>query len=235
LEVHPPEHPVMSWNQFFIHMALVVLGLLIALGLEQSVEAIHHHHQRKELKEAMRRDLEQTRRDSERTYVELYNERRWMKQIIEQGQRALQQHTTFQLPPEPIDNGSDVIADPAFASARASGMLELLSPDDVRAFSEIDTLVTHNLELFRDIAQQGAHTQAMLLRFGGPGASSHWDQATPEDLRQFLNDTGADVGLITIAMIQNQQAYNASGAMLNGERDLQTIYKIEKQPMPETH
>ena len=32
MEVHPPEHPIFTWKQFFVHMATVCLGLLIAPG-----------------------------------------------------------------------------------------------------------------------------------------------------------------------------------------------------------
>jgi hypothetical protein len=45
MEVHPPEHPIFTWKQFFIHMATVCLGLLTALGLEQTVEYLHHRHE----------------------------------------------------------------------------------------------------------------------------------------------------------------------------------------------
>jgi hypothetical protein len=54
MEVHPPEHPIFTWKQFFIHMTTVCLGLLIAIGLEQSVEALHRHHQRHQLEADLR-------------------------------------------------------------------------------------------------------------------------------------------------------------------------------------
>jgi len=54
MEVHPPEHPIFTWKQFFIHMSTVCLGLLIALGLEQGVEALHRHHQRHQLEADLR-------------------------------------------------------------------------------------------------------------------------------------------------------------------------------------
>jgi hypothetical protein len=46
LDVHPPHHAVSSWGDFFIHLATITIGLLIAIGLEQTVEAIHHRHER---------------------------------------------------------------------------------------------------------------------------------------------------------------------------------------------
>jgi hypothetical protein len=49
LDVHPPQHAVTTWRDFFIHMTAIVLGLLIAIGLEQSVEALHRLDHRHEL------------------------------------------------------------------------------------------------------------------------------------------------------------------------------------------
>src|SRR5450432_3335017 len=42
LDVHPAHHAASTWKEFFIHIATIVLGLLIAVGLEQLVEHIHH-------------------------------------------------------------------------------------------------------------------------------------------------------------------------------------------------
>ncbi len=38
LDVHPPHHAANSWRDFFIHIATIVVGLLIAVGLEQAVD-----------------------------------------------------------------------------------------------------------------------------------------------------------------------------------------------------
>jgi hypothetical protein len=51
LDVHPAHHAATTWREFFIHIATIVLGLLIAVSLEQTVEYIHH---RGELAEARR-------------------------------------------------------------------------------------------------------------------------------------------------------------------------------------
>ena len=50
-EVHPPQEAVHSWRGFLLHIATIVIGLLIAVGLEQPVEAIHDRHQRHLLEE----------------------------------------------------------------------------------------------------------------------------------------------------------------------------------------
>jgi hypothetical protein len=54
LDVHPAHHAASTWKEFFIHIATIVLGLLIAVSLEQTVEYIHHRHQVAETREALR-------------------------------------------------------------------------------------------------------------------------------------------------------------------------------------
>jgi hypothetical protein len=45
IDIHPPHHGTITRRDFFVHLFIVVLGILIAIGLEQSVEYIHHRDQ----------------------------------------------------------------------------------------------------------------------------------------------------------------------------------------------
>jgi hypothetical protein len=38
LDVHPPHNPTHTWRDFLLHIATIVIGLFIAVGLEQTVE-----------------------------------------------------------------------------------------------------------------------------------------------------------------------------------------------------
>jgi hypothetical protein len=58
IDIHPPQHAAITRRDFFIHLFIVVLGILIAIGLEQSVEYIHHRHQRNELEANMRTEAQ---------------------------------------------------------------------------------------------------------------------------------------------------------------------------------
>ena len=58
LDVHPAPHAAHSWREFFIHIATIVLGLCIAVGLEQTVEYFHHRHQLHPLQEALQKSGE---------------------------------------------------------------------------------------------------------------------------------------------------------------------------------
>jgi hypothetical protein len=56
LDVHAPHENIHTWKSFLNHIAAIVVGLLIAVGLEQTVEYFHHRHQREQLVEAIQRD-----------------------------------------------------------------------------------------------------------------------------------------------------------------------------------
>jgi hypothetical protein len=58
LDVHPPHHPTHTWKEFFIHIATITVGLLIAVGIEQTVEYLHHRHQLEEVRAQLAEERE---------------------------------------------------------------------------------------------------------------------------------------------------------------------------------
>ena len=61
LDVHAPEHPIGNMREFLIHLFTITCGLLIALGLENAAEAIHHRHERNEAEAMIRQELRENR------------------------------------------------------------------------------------------------------------------------------------------------------------------------------
>jgi hypothetical protein len=57
LDVHALHQTVRTWKDFFIHIATIVIGLLIAIGLEQTVEFFHHRHQVAEARDQLETEL----------------------------------------------------------------------------------------------------------------------------------------------------------------------------------
>ena len=60
LDVHPPHEPINTWKGFALHIATIVIGLLIAVGLEQTVEYFHHRNEVREAREALAAEHEET-------------------------------------------------------------------------------------------------------------------------------------------------------------------------------
>jgi hypothetical protein len=61
LDVHTPDHRIGGVRDFTIHLLTITVGLLIALGLENAAEAMHHRHQRKEAETNIRLELTSNR------------------------------------------------------------------------------------------------------------------------------------------------------------------------------
>jgi hypothetical protein len=61
IDIHPPQHAAITRRDFFIHLGIVVLGILIAIGLEQTVEHIHQHQQVREARAMLREELDRNR------------------------------------------------------------------------------------------------------------------------------------------------------------------------------
>jgi hypothetical protein len=53
LDVHPAHHAANTWREFVTHIATIVLGLLIAVGLEQTVEYFHGRHKVAQTRQAL--------------------------------------------------------------------------------------------------------------------------------------------------------------------------------------
>lgn len=56
LDIHAPHESIHTWKGFFVHLGTIVIGLLIAIGLEQSVESLHHHRQVREMEVKLRQE-----------------------------------------------------------------------------------------------------------------------------------------------------------------------------------
>jgi hypothetical protein len=59
LDVHAPHESIHTWKDFFIHISTIVVGLLIAIGLEQTVEYFHHRHEVREARDALAAEHEE--------------------------------------------------------------------------------------------------------------------------------------------------------------------------------
>ena len=62
LEAHAPHEAIHTWKGFFIHIAAIAVGLLIAIGLEQTVVYLHHRHQLRQARGELSVELQDNRR-----------------------------------------------------------------------------------------------------------------------------------------------------------------------------
>jgi hypothetical protein len=140
LDVHAPHQTVHSWKDFLVHIAAISIGLLIAVGLEQTVELFHHRHQVAEI----RRSLTDERRINEVIFTSACNEfRRYAPILAGSLQTLTYLRTHTGAPPSQWPGRFSFymlnihFQDSAWKTALQSAALEYMPRADVRTYSDV--------------------------------------------------------------------------------------------------
>ncbi len=141
LDVHPPHQAAHTWKDFFIHIATIVVGLLIAIGLEQTVEYVHHQRQVAET----RRELQHERMLNRQRFQLLEeNLEQFAPNLKQEGDLLtwlrLHPHApSSQWPPHPnyIVFPSVPYSDAAWQTAHGSEVFDYMPPREVKADHEL--------------------------------------------------------------------------------------------------
>jgi hypothetical protein len=158
LDVHAPHGAVRTWKDFFIHIAAIAVGLLIAIGLEQSVEYFHHRHQVAEI----RRSLAEERRINEVMFTSACNEfRRYAPILLGSLQTLTYLRTHPGAPPSQWPGRFSFyilivhFQDSAWKIALQSAALAYMPRAEVRAYSDMYALLAavsdHSVEEFHAV------------------------------------------------------------------------------------
>jgi len=153
LDIHPAHHAATTWRDFFIHVATICLGLLIAIGLEQTVEHFHNLHHFHETRQALRQERQ--------TNIAIFHrdvalERRGIA-LLENDLRIfqyLQQHPGTpmdQLPGFPAWGAPyDPPATSAWDAATRDEVLTRLPPADVKADKDLYEALNEFVSRWKD-------------------------------------------------------------------------------------
>ena len=141
-DVHAPHESIYTWRGFFIHIATIVIGLLIAISLEQTVELLHHREQRHQLLEDLRREAE------ERVHILPINNAnhasrvKWYRDTLGAARAAspVAGSITFVVPPKPAAGRSQKPGTVVWAAAKASGAVSVLSRPEIETWERVDYL-----------------------------------------------------------------------------------------------
>jgi hypothetical protein len=202
LDVHAPHEPLHTWRGFFIHIATIVIGLLIAIGLEQTVEFFHHRNQVAETREALRTE----RLINVNRFAEMTAEFRRRVPILEQNlavYRFLVAHPGA--PPDQwpatIDwsNLAAFYFDAAWRVAQQGSILEHMPLEEVRR----DTELYRRLQLLNEatLAMRGAFNDAQSVAIEEPNP----ERLTPAQLEQQVARTSV---VVQRCVVVAQQQWN---------------------------
>jgi hypothetical protein len=140
LDMHAPHQLVHTWKDFFIHIATIAVGLLIAVALEQTIEALHHRNQRSKLEAEMRAVFESDIKVDDEDFKKLALFRAYLAEL----RAAIQARVGGQsLPAAPAAGDprmAILVIYPSLApyeAAKENGTVALLPTDRLRLYSRI--------------------------------------------------------------------------------------------------
>ena len=136
LDVHPPEHAPHTWRDFFIHIATIVVGLLIAIGLEQSVEWVHHRHVVHAARESIGAEIQGNRKLAVENQQHVLDTQAAMAHNLEQVQAYEQYPTTMKHGSMSFRFSWSSFEDSAWRTARDTGALALMPADEVQRYAD---------------------------------------------------------------------------------------------------
>ena len=181
LDVHPPHHAASTWRDFFIHIATIVIGLLIAIGLEQTVEHIHHHSQAREIEESLHRESIANRALMQRDFATIDEAHRLIRlNMASVMAAAAPGKATFHL--TPFMQSTYVISptDTAWLALRDDNLLAIV-PDSVAAgYSKLETMRSIIAAMNNNVIQSRQAVQALLHLREDPA------QLSPEEFERLL-------------------------------------------------
>jgi hypothetical protein len=141
MDIHAPEGPTHSFKDFFIHIIIVTIGILIALGLEGVRETIHEHHVVRDARENFRAELEE---DQAHIGRELENTRGLqvdIKKIVADLPELRQHPDQLAVRVAKIEPTMYFFSSSRWESALSTGALGHMNVDEVNRYAEADFLV----------------------------------------------------------------------------------------------
>jgi hypothetical protein len=201
LDVHPAHHAANTWREFLIHIATIVLGLLIAVGLEQTVEHIHHRRQATEARELLRIERNKNRTS---LAIDIYTTERHQRDLRRDLTilRGLRTHTPVPDQTFILRRFSYGFFSEAWKNIHESGTVNYLTPEDLQA---LDYLYLLQEEFSAGVAATSvalAHAASVFTSETGPLRTA----SQANESAQFIDQIGSSHGIVDDATAERGYA-----------------------------
>jgi hypothetical protein len=154
IDIHDAHHAASSWKEFFIHIATICLGLLIAIGLEQTVVAIDHARERRDLIANMRTESERNVSILQKSVAMQLDQADWLLAAMKMIEQAKPNAgvITVTLPAQALPRGRQNPDNAVWTIAQTSGKTVLLSETEAEVYYRLELEV----RLEEEARQRGA-------------------------------------------------------------------------------
>jgi hypothetical protein len=232
LDVHPIHAPVRAWRDFFVHIATIVVGLCIAVGIQQTVEFVHNHYQLVELRRALRLE----RQHNYETHAANSVAWRWGTAELENNLlvfQYLQQHPGTpqeKLPGVLLWSTSNYEFDSAaWDAAHQSGLVTLLPREEIAANSALYSI----FRKINDVQFESARTLEEAERYDLSDADPSHLSPAQIDTEIQLTEAALTTAFLRGALLRNlQEAFPDFPATLTS-KELKEIRHAPQQATSE--
>jgi hypothetical protein len=211
MEIHPPTKPIESIKDFLIHLSMITIGILIALGLEQAVEAWHHHELGVQARENILNELRDNKKEIDNVRAGIEKNREQLTNTLHII-RQLLAHQKLERAEMGIKVSGASLSSTSWTTAAATGALGYIGYAEAQKFAHAYELQGLLLRMQEEAFGKSVAPLAILsLAPGGP------DGLTDEQLRIVERQVISLIGDITLwdqLATQLSQGYDRS---LKGE------------------
>ena len=195
MDIHAPERPIHSLKDFAIHISIVTVGILIALGLDGLREHFREHRLVQETREQVRFEMSANHDHMARELQQVTQLRKQLQQLVDAMPALAQQH------PDELIARVRVIRNPGYffaanswQAALSTGALAHMPTGEVAAYAYAAEGIAKYTTLQE--AAESAEDHAVAAIAAHPHPTPEQVESEAEDLMLFYNaeDTLTSVG-----------------------------------------
>lgn len=245
LDVHAPNESIHTWKSFLLHIATIVIGLIIAVGLEQTVAFFHHRHQLHKLQQDLQSEAKgnQDRAAINLRHIDL--DLSWLLELHNRidALRAGQAKAAFTYPPpppgypgDPQDTDRALFLEAVWNNARQAALIDLLPADEAQFFSRCYLVTDSYVASFVSLTRDWEKITSFEFQFQKPGQPARPDveRMSPAQLDQYAAAV-AQVYMSarwTKRVLIIQQAWNTNNALgKHTQPDIGKYLKTHPDPL----
>ena len=136
MEIHAPEHPIHTWREFGIHIAVVTVGILIAIGLEGVRESVVTHHLLRETRESFREETAIALQKMSRELPRVNSGDRTLRALVAEMPELATTHPDQVVAAlKSVQNPNYFFSANAWQAALSTGALAHMQPSEVAAYA----------------------------------------------------------------------------------------------------
>jgi hypothetical protein len=134
MEIHPPEGPVRTLKDFLLHLSMIAIGVLLALGAEGLAEHVHNRHLVREAKENIIGEIRDNHQTLQDNLPKLASNEQQLKSLLETLTK-LRTDRHANIPDVTLNFNMLILDDSSWKTAGTTGALGLMSYAEVKDFA----------------------------------------------------------------------------------------------------